>query len=73
MGFCFKQFRVALQREPSFEVSEEIQELKLSFLSRFSVRLRDDARLLKICLSDGSRVRYQRVLARRFFVINSRT
>lgn len=71
--FCFKQLRVALHREPFCDVSEETQELKLSFLSCFKIRLSEEVGLLNDCLSDGRRVRCQRDLARRFFAMSSRT
>lgn len=73
MGFCFKQLRVALKGEPFFDVNEETQELKLTFLNWFGIRISEDAKLLNICLSDGSLLLCQRYLARCFFAISSRT
>lgn len=73
MDFCFKQFRVAFQSEPFFGVSKETQELKLSFLSCFRIRLSEDVRLSNIRLSEGSLVRCQKALARGFFAVSSRT
>jgi hypothetical protein len=64
MGFCFKHFRFAFQREQFFDVSEETQELKSSFLSCFRIRFSEDARLLNMFLSDESLVRCQIALAR---------
>lgn len=53
-------------------MSEEVHLLKESFLNLFSIRLRDDERLLMIFLSEGSLECCQRALARRFCVISSR-
>lgn len=67
MGFCFKKFRVAFQREPFFGASDETQKLKLSFLKCFRISLRDDARLLNIRISNESLERCQVALAHRLF------
>jgi len=63
---CLRQLRVVLQRDPSFPVSEEVQLLNDSFLSLFSIRFKDDVRLLKKFLSEGSLVHCRRALARWF-------